>query len=95
LCHEAASDPCEAITKAHFEQFVAYNRWANAPGKLFAQKRCEILAHLLNHQTHHRGQAHTILSIVTGREPPSLDLLLWQRNGPAPDLRTLAAGAAG
>jgi len=69
--------------------------YATTSGKPFAQKRREILAHLLNHQTHHRGQAHTILSIVTGREPPSLDLLQWQRNGPAPDLRTLAAGTAG
>jgi uncharacterized damage-inducible protein DinB len=34
-----------------------------------------ILAHLFNHQTHHRGQAHTGLSILTGAEPPSIDLL--------------------
>src|SRR3984893_11874540 len=69
--------------------------YATTSGKPFAQKRREILAHLFNHQTHHRGQAHAILSIVTGHEPPSLDLLLWQRSGPAPDLRALAAGTAG
>jgi uncharacterized damage-inducible protein DinB len=59
-------------------------------GKPFEQKRRDILSHLFNHQTHHRGQAHTILSICTGREPPSLDLLLLQRGIPAPDLRSLA-----
>ena len=34
-----------------------------------------LLAHLFNHQTHHRGQAHSGLSILTGAEPPSIDLL--------------------
>jgi uncharacterized damage-inducible protein DinB len=38
-----------------------------------------ILLHLFNHQTHHRGQAHACLSILTGGEPPSLDLLVFQR----------------
>jgi uncharacterized damage-inducible protein DinB len=44
-----------------------------------------ILMHLFN-QTHHRGQAHACLSILTGDEPPSLDLLIFQRGGSAPDL---------
>ncbi len=38
-----------------------------------------LLAHLFNHQTHHRGQAHTALSLLTGAEPPPLDLLLMLR----------------
>jgi uncharacterized damage-inducible protein DinB len=49
----------------------------------------EILLHLFNHQTHHRGQAHACLSILTGGEPPSLDLLAFQRGGRAPDLQDL------
>ncbi|MBM6596757.1 DinB family protein [Microvirga pudoricolor] len=36
------------------------------------------LTHLFNHQTHHRGQAHAILTGM-GRNAPSLDLLLLQR----------------
>lgn len=63
--------------------------YANTSGKRFEQPRAEILAHLFNHQTHHRGQAHTILSICTGQGPPSLDLLSMQRGSPAPDLRSL------
>lgn len=39
----------------------------------------EILAHLFNHQTHHRGQAHAILTAVGVAEPESLDLLIMQR----------------
>jgi uncharacterized damage-inducible protein DinB len=50
-----------------------------------------VLTHFFNHQTHHRGQAHTIVSICTGVEPPSLDMLQMQRGVPAPDLRALAA----
>jgi uncharacterized damage-inducible protein DinB len=47
-------------------------------GVLQQQPMFEILLHLFNHQTHHRGQAHACLSIVS-REPPSLDLLMFQR----------------
>lgn len=36
------------------------------------------LAHIFNHQTHHRGQAHTILSQL-GQEPPPLDILYFVR----------------
>jgi uncharacterized damage-inducible protein DinB len=46
----------------------------------------DILLHLFNHQTHHRGQAHACLSVLTGDEPPALDLLIFQRGGTAPDL---------
>jgi uncharacterized damage-inducible protein DinB len=54
-----------------------------------SQVLADILLHLFNHQTHHRGQAHACLSILTGGEPPSLDLLVFQRGGTAPDLKTL------
>jgi uncharacterized damage-inducible protein DinB len=65
-------------------------KYATTSGKEFEQKRRDILAHLFNHQTHHRGQAHAILSLC-GCQPPSLDLLLMQRGTVAPDLRAIAA----
>ena len=37
-----------------------------------------VLAHLFNHQTHHRGQVHDMLS-QTEVPPPPLDLLLFLR----------------
>lgn len=37
------------------------------------------LLHVFNHQTHHRGQVHTGLSILTGEEPPSLDMIQYAR----------------
>ena len=36
------------------------------------------LAHFFNHQTHHRGQAHALLTAISG-DAPSLDLILFQR----------------
>lgn len=38
------------------------------------------LAHFFNHQTHHRGQAHCLLTQTGGRDAaPSLDLIRFQR----------------
>ena len=81
----AASLSPEALDGTH--------SYKTTSGQPFTQKRRDILAHIFNHQTHHRGQAHMILSVVTGREPPVLDLLAMQRGGSAPDLRTLAKTA--
>ena len=36
------------------------------------------LSHFFNHQTHHRGQAHCLLKILTG-DAPALDLTYYQR----------------
>lgn len=55
-------------------------------GQSHEQPLGDILLHLFNHQTHHRGQAHACCSLLTGAEPPSLDLLQFQRGVPAPDL---------
>ncbi len=62
---------------------LAYRNMAGTPQQ---QPLQEVLLHLFNHQTHHRGQAHACLSILTGTEPPSLDLILFQRGVSAPDL---------
>jgi uncharacterized damage-inducible protein DinB len=43
-----------------------------------SQRLAPALDQFFNHQTHHRGQAHTILSIL-GKDPPPLDLIYFQR----------------
>lgn len=44
------------------------------------QRLAPALDHFFNHQTHHRGQAHCLLTAIGGREAaPSLDLILFQR----------------
>jgi uncharacterized damage-inducible protein DinB len=67
---------------------VSYQTMSGAPQQ---QVLAEILLHLFNHQTHHRGHAHACCSILTGQEPPSLDLLMFQRGMPAPELTVQVA----
>ena len=65
-----------SITNGVLDSEFTYHRVSHpAP---VTQRRREALTHFFNHQTHHRGQAHTILSI-SGHPPPPLDLLLYQR----------------
>ena len=43
-----------------------------------SQRLAPALAHLFNHHTHHRGQAHTILTAL-GKPSLQLDLIYFQR----------------
>lgn len=43
-----------------------------------AQPLAPALMHVFNHQTHHRGQAHALLTRLAGAAP-SFDLLIYQR----------------
>ena len=42
------------------------------------QQLAPALDHFFNHQTHHRGQAHVLLTAIAG-SAPSFDLILFQR----------------
>ena len=66
----------DGLTEAQLEETWGY-RMLN--GNTQTQRRRETLAHLFNHQTHHRGQAHVILTVLGVREPAGLDLLIMQR----------------
>lgn len=41
----------------------------------------EIFTHMVNHQTHHRGQCHHMLNQL-GKAPPSLDMIYFFRSLP-------------
>jgi len=73
----------EGYDEAAILRPCTYRTTSGAPQE---QVLADILLHLFNHQTHHRGQAHACVSILTKKEPPPLDLLLFQRGMPAPDL---------
>jgi len=53
--------------------------YATTSGEPFTMRRDVILQHFFNHQTHHRGQAHGLLS-QTDVAPPALDLLYFIRD---------------
>jgi uncharacterized damage-inducible protein DinB len=46
--------------------------------RTISQRLAPALAHLFNHQTHHRGQSHMILTVL-GRPSVQLDLIYFQR----------------
>jgi uncharacterized damage-inducible protein DinB len=65
-----------ALTPQALAGTISYKR-VSTP-ELFTQALMPALAHWFNHQTHHRGQAHALLTALTGRAP-ELDLLFFQR----------------
>ncbi len=67
----------QSLDEPAFEEEWDYRTLNGTPQR---QPRREILAHLFNHETHHRGQAHAILTALGVAEPEPLDLLIMQRN---------------
>ncbi|HEY3852564.1 MAG TPA: DinB family protein [Steroidobacteraceae bacterium] len=67
----------QSLDESDFEEMWDYRTLNGTPQR---QRRREILAHLFNHETHHRGQAHAILTVLGVAEPESLDLLIMQRD---------------
>ena len=59
-----------SVYEAFFARSFAY---LNHQGKPYVEMAPVAVAHFFNHQTHHRGQVHVMLS-QAGVAPPSLDL---------------------
>ena len=53
--------------------------YQNVAGKVCEDLTSEVLTHMFNHQTHHRGQCHAMLSQL-GQEAPPLDLIYYIRH---------------
>jgi uncharacterized damage-inducible protein DinB len=58
-----------------FERTVVYR---TTRGERFSTELGQLLSHLFNHQTHHRGQLHALLKDA-GADPPVLDLIYFMR----------------
>ena len=59
---------CEDLTADCLDEMVQINR----DTRVQAERRDRLLMHLFQHQIHHRGQAHGMLS-ATAVKPPQLD----------------------
>lgn len=83
---EALIDHCDALDEAGVERPVAIDRG----DRVVHDRAGDVLAHLFMHQTHHRGQAHAMLS-GTPVAPPQLDEFLLASDAPLreDDLRAL------
>jgi uncharacterized damage-inducible protein DinB len=66
----------QGLEEPAFEEVLEYRTLNGTPQR---QRRREILAHLFNHETHHRGQAHAILTVLGVTEPDALDVLIMLR----------------
>ncbi|MEJ0097948.1 MAG: DinB family protein [Bauldia sp.] len=68
----------ESLTDADLAATFSYQRASVAT--TITQPLSPAIAHMFNHQTHHRGQAHVLLTIAGGRDfAPSFDLVEFQR----------------
>jgi uncharacterized damage-inducible protein DinB len=63
------------LPAARLGEVLVYKTMAGSP---FETPIDMVLAHMFNHQTHHRGQAHGMLS-GTQVPPPSLDMIVFLR----------------
>jgi len=76
------------LTDADLSRTIRYRTFSN-PANI-EQQLAPALDHFFNHQTHHRGQAHALLSSVIGNErTPSFDLIIYQRESGDGALRKL------
>lgn len=66
----------QGVTDVQLEEMRDYQTLNGTPQR---QRLRDILAHVFNHQTHHRGHAHSVLTILGVTEPEPLDLLIMQR----------------
>lgn len=66
----------DGLDAARIEGTIKYRR-VSSPEEI-EQQLAPALAHWFNHQTHHRGQVHTLLTGIAG-QAPALDLLYFQR----------------
>ena len=68
---DALSEECLAATFSY--------RTISNPAEI-TQPLAPALSHFFNHQTHHRGQVHALLTAKVGRDAtPSMDLIIFQR----------------
>ena len=66
----------DGLDEARIAGTIKYRR-VSSPEE-FEQQLAPALAHWFNHQTHHRGQVHAVLTGLVGGAP-ELDLLFFQR----------------
>lgn len=70
-------DHCNALTPGSLGTVVTVNR----DTRLQHERRDRLLMHLFQHQIHHRGQAHAMMSATSVR-PPQLDEFFSVGEGP-------------
>jgi len=76
VVHRGWKEWAAALTDAQAMETVPYRDMA---GNAYQQPVWQIILHLVNHGTHHRGAAAGFLRAM-GRTPPKLDLIFYYRS---------------
>ncbi|HMA56346.1 MAG TPA: DinB family protein [Pseudolabrys sp.] len=77
-----------ALSDGDLTKRIRYRTFVNPQD--IEQMLAPALDHFFNHQTHHRGQAHALLSGILGNDrTPSFDLIIYQRQTGDGALRTI------
>ncbi|HEY7231727.1 MAG TPA: DinB family protein [Pseudolabrys sp.] len=85
---ERISDYISTLSEDDLSKKIRYRTFVN-PQEI-EQPLAPALDHFFNHQTHHRGQAHAIVSSTLGNDrTPSFDLIIYQRQTGDGALRTV------
>ena len=64
------------LAEADFENIITYK---NLKGEVFHDKLTDILAHVINHGTHHRAQIGQLLKFAGEENLPGTDYILYLR----------------
>ncbi|MEO6637060.1 MAG: DinB family protein [Ginsengibacter sp.] len=68
------------VFDAEEEDFIHVFEYRNSKKKLFRQPVYEMLLHLFNHQTFHRGQIITMMRQNAVEKIPATDFIVYSRN---------------
>ena len=71
---QALNRSVQNLTEQDILGKVSYSRL----GEMLQENLYDVLAHIFNHQTHHRGQLHSMIFAMTGQSL-ALDMIYFQR----------------
>jgi len=80
LLHQYQSRWIDWILAIEEKNFYKQVNYKNLKGEPFKQPLFQILLHIFNHGTYHRGQLVTILQQLNIQNIPQTDFIVWTRN---------------
>jgi uncharacterized damage-inducible protein DinB/uncharacterized protein YciI len=70
------------LERADARELARVVEFTNSAGQACSDRLDDILRHVINHGSHHRGQIASLLR-AAGRTPETLDFIVWRRKHPA------------
>jgi len=80
IIHENHLNWIDFINTLKPEDFSRSIQYQNSKGENFQNELSDVLAHVINHGTHHRAQAGQHLKLVGLKQLPATDYIFYLRN---------------